>query len=111
RVARYGDLEALAGLAERPGGLEVLLTHQPVDPCRDDRLAVDRRGPREPLRSDQAGRDDAHRGVDRRGGDGDLVAARDPRVDPDAELVGDHLDRLAEAAAEETDHRAGERDL
>ena len=49
-IARDLDLEALPAVPEAPGGVEMLLAHQPVDRGGDHRLAVDHGLPREPLR-------------------------------------------------------------
>ena len=72
----------------------------------DDRLAVDETLPPEPLRGDQARLDHADRRVDRRGRDRHLVGGAQLGVEVEAELVGHHVHRLAEAGAEDVGHDA-----
>ncbi len=91
-------------------GSRCSLAHQPVDARRDDRLAAHRRLPAEALRRDAPRRDRADRRIDRRGRDRHLVGRRalaDRAAKPSA--VGEHVDRLQEAAAEQLQHRAAPR--
>ena len=106
-VAGDLDLEALPVRPEGPGGVEVLLTHQPVDRGGHHRLTVDGCLPGEPLRRHRPRLDRADGRVDRRRGHSHLVGRLQLGLDVEAHLVGDHEDRLAEAATEHVDHDAG----
>ena len=100
------DLEALASGTELPGGVEVLLAHQPVDRGGDDRFAVDQSLPFEPLGRHRPRLDRADRRVDGRGGHRHLMGGAQRGPDIETQLVGDHEDRLAEPGAEGVGHDA-----
>ena len=103
------DLEALALRAEIPGGVEVLLTHEPVDARGDDRRPVDEGAPVELARRDLARLDDADGRLDRLGGDGDLLHRLELGIDVEPHLRHDHPYRGLEARGQQVDDRARHR--
>ena len=73
QIAVQNIRDALAGRAEVPSRVEVLLSHQPVDDGRHHHLTVDHSLPLESPPGHQPGLDHPDRSVDRGGGDGHLL--------------------------------------
>ena len=90
RVALHLDLVALSLGPERPGRVEVLLTHQPVHRHPYDDPLADLRLPREPARRDLTGLDRSDRRLlDPGRGDGDLLRRHDLRLgEPEGASAG-----------------------
>ncbi|MEZ5139358.1 MAG: hypothetical protein R2711_11500 [Acidimicrobiales bacterium] len=112
RQRRHGverDLEPLALGPEAPRRVEVVGAHEPVDAHGDHRFAPDGPLPGHALGGHRARVEHADGRVDRTGGDGRLDGGRLVGVERPAERVGDEVDRLAEAVAQQPEHRAGRR--
>ena len=95
--------------AECPCGVEVLLTHQPVDRDADDGLAIDERLPVEFAARHLTGLEHAERRVDRPRRQRNFLRRTDFRVGVEPHLGDDHLDRLNETAVEHLLHRSRQR--